>query len=184
MVLAPLVVGIDPSLVSTGVVTSTGGVYRVQSKKTGGTILNRHFRLCGLVEQILSLAWDGGRPDLVVIEGPGMGSLSHGGPDLIGLWWLLIDGLVSRGVEPAIAPPACRMKYATGKGNSAKDACQAAVSRRYPTFEVTGTDTADALTLCAMGRDWLGFPLEPVPQLHRMGLAGVAWPQFPREESY
>lgn len=184
MVLAPLVVGIDPSLTSAGVVSSTGAVFRVQSKPCGDSILQRHLRLCGLVEQIVALAWDGSRPDLVVLEGPSYASTGGSQHDRAGLWWLLVDALIARGIEPAIAPPKCRAKYASGNGNSSKDACMAAVVRRYPDFEIGNNDAADALALCAMGRDWLGFPLEPMPKVNRMGLDGVSWPMFPRKESY
>lgn len=173
----PLVVGIDPSLTSTGVATSLGTLECIESKPRGTDIMARRYRLWDLCNRITSAAWADGDPDLVVIEGPGMAALNHGGPDLIGLWWLLVDRLIgNRNVAPAIVPPACRMKYATGKGNSKKDVCMAAVCRRYPDFEVTGNDTADALTLCAMGRDYLGAPLVVVPQLHRLGLDGVSWP--------
>jgi Holliday junction resolvasome RuvABC endonuclease subunit len=174
----PLVIGIDQSLTRTAVVGSDGGIEHFASKKLGEHYLQRHTRLRELTDQIVAHV---GRPSLVVVEGPSLRAQGMGHVDIVGLFWLLMDALYIQRLDVAVVPPACRMKYATGKGNSKKDACQSAVQRRYDMFLVDGHDTADALTLCAMGRDWLGAPLCSVPQLNRMGLDGVSWPRLGEE---
>lgn len=171
----PLVVGIDLSLTSTGLASSDGWVSRVRSKPTTGTLLARDTRLTEIVGQILLTIEQGGLPDLVVIEAPAYSRNGGSSHDRSGLWWLLVHGLTTR-TQVAEVPPTCRIKYGAGKGNAAKDEVMAAVIRRYPDFDVTGHDAADAVVLMAMGRDHLGCPLVAVPQLNRMGLAGVAWP--------
>jgi crossover junction endodeoxyribonuclease RuvC len=74
-------------------------------------------------------------------------------------------------------PPSCLKKYATGRGNAGKeDVLQAAVIRSGHTF--ADNNAADAWWLHQMGLAHY-VPESPllvkVPQLHREGLAKVAW---------
>ena len=56
--------------------------------------------------------------------------------------------------------PALLKKYATGKGNAAKDEVLASVVRRYPQVDISGNDISDALVLAAMGARQLRTPIE------------------------
>jgi crossover junction endodeoxyribonuclease RuvC len=170
---APRIIGLDLSLTSTGIATAESGgafVRRVQPKgKTG------HDRLEYLRHQVMMDAFPA---DLVVIEGPSYASAARSkyAHEAAGLWWLVAHSLWADRRRVAIVPPASRAKYATGKGNAAKDAVLLAAARRYPHVDIDGNDQADALILAAMGADHLGHPLAPVPATHRAALAAVDWP--------
>lgn len=186
------VVGIDPSLTSTGVATAawslagTAGVMvpdciRVQSSgRAGASLPERSDRLAGLAARIAELA---SGADLVVIEGPSMGSTaakSASMHDRAGLWWLVVDALrqdPSRPVLVAEVPPTIRAKYATGNGGAGKDAVLAAAVKRYPGWDITGNDIADAVILTAMGCRHLGHPIDSLPQIHLTAMAKVHWPE-------
>jgi crossover junction endodeoxyribonuclease RuvC len=178
------VAGVDLSLTSTGLARVYGGgplaewsVQRVESKGLAtATLADRAARLSRLRETICDWV---AAADLVVIEGPSFGQARQGGQhDRAGLWWLVVDDLLARGVPVAEVTPAGRMKYATGKGNSKKDDVLAAAVRRYLDVPIQGNDIADAVLLAAMGARHLGRPVEkslPLKQLEPMD--AVRWPQ-------
>lgn len=178
-----IVVGLDLSLTSTGWVRiSTAphpdGISRDLIKSSGhrgDTLAQRTARLARLCERIVELACDA---DLIVIEGPSLGQARQGGThDRSGLWWLVVATLSNCSGLVVEAPPACRARYATGKGNASKDQVLAAVVRRYPDVPIVGNDDADALVLAAMGARYLGEPIEDsLPQAHLAAMAGVTWP--------
>ena len=176
-----IVIGIDPSLTSTGIarvdtddrlapetwtITSTG--------HKGDTLAQRCDRLTTIADQIALYDCD-----LVVIEAPSLGQARQGGPlDRNGLWWLIVSSLAKFDRFPVVAvPPASLKRYATGKGNATKEAMVAAAARRLPHVD-TGdqADRVDALWLAAMGADAFGCPLVDLPITHRAALDGVQWP--------
>lgn len=166
--MTPRVVGVDLSLRSTGV-AGRGWVDRVVPPR-GLTGLPR-------LRWIRSAVLDLVRPaELVVIEGLAFASTTGKAAERAGLWWLTVDSIQAADVPVAVVPPACRCRYATGRGNASKDAVLAATIRRYPDVPVTGNDEADALVLAAMGLDHLGCPLTTVPVTHRAALGAVSWP--------
>lgn len=172
------VTGIDLSLTSTGlalIVDGTAHVDRHTTRPAGPVTTDRHDRLLSIAETVHN--WSTGA-DLVVIEGPSYGSATGHQHDRSGLWWLVVHRLLTDGLPLAVIPPTCRARYATGKGNAAKDAVLAAVVRRYPEVEVTGNDQADALVLAAMGARSLGRPIDVVPKLHLTAMEGAAWPDM------
>lgn len=182
-----VVIGLDLSLTSTGIagVRSPGSpgtisamVTCVKSKgSVAATLDDRARRLDALAAEITGQVVDV-HPDLVLVEGPSYGSQTGSQHDRSGLWWIVVMGLRELGYQVVEVPPSCRMKYATGKGNAAKDAVLAAVVRRYAGVEVTGNDEADALVLAAMGARWLGHPIEDsLPQTHLAAMAKVQWPE-------
>lgn len=179
------VVGLDLSLTSTGWarVTDAGTITtgRIQSKGAkSATLAERQARLLDLTAQIVGAAWSA---DLVVIEGPSFGQHRQSGQhDRAGLWWLVVHQLVSV-TQVVEVPPASRSKYATGKGNAAKDTVLLAVARRFPTVDITGNDEADALVLAAMGARHLGTPIDDMPLTHTTAMAKVAWP-LPQEAPF
>lgn len=127
--------------------------------------------------------------DLALIEGLAFGAKGSSLLDLAGLFGVVTHRLWQIGVPYAVVPPSCRMKYLTGKGQADKDTCLLAVVRRFPGIEVDGNDTADALTIAAMGADWAGFPLADMPAAHRAALTAknskgkpaIAWPALRKE---
>lgn len=180
------VVGLDLSLTNTGVAIIDDGAVELQRVRSNGhkaaTLAERGSRLDQITYAIEDHLGDleRGFPDLVIIEGPSYGQHRQGGQhDRAGLWWQVVrlsaDLASGHIVE---VPPATRAKYATGKGNAAKDHVLASVVRRYPTVTVDGNDTADALVLAAMGARWLGEPIEAsLPQANLAAMDAVAWPQ-------
>jgi Holliday junction resolvasome RuvABC endonuclease subunit len=121
------------------------------------------------------------RPGIVAIEGysyasKGSSSISLGELGGIIRWelwthhWLYVE-----------IPPSCRARYATGRGNAAKDlVLQHACTRAGRVFE--DNNQADAWWLWQMALahyapdDALCVTM---PITHRQGLAGVDWPTLP-----
>ena len=175
-----VILGVDPSLTSTGIarvdtedrlapetwtITSTG--------HKGDTLAQRCDRLTAIADEIALYECD-----IVVIEAPSLGQARQGGTlDRNGLWWLIVSRLDRFDHLPVVAvPPASLKRYATGKGNATKEAMVAAAARRLPHVD-TGdqADRVDALWLAAMGADAYGCPLVDLPITHRAALDGVVW---------
>ncbi|GMA31586.1 crossover junction endodeoxyribonuclease RuvC [Litorihabitans aurantiacus] len=160
----PRIVGIDPSLTSTGiaVVDTVRGIttHRVRSKGAkDATLAERARRLRHLADDVITIT-TAGITALVVIESPAYSNSLGSMHDRSGLWWLLVNELRSQGIPVLEVPPTTRAKYATGRGNAGKDEVLAAVIRRHPDVDVTGNDIADALTLAAIGARLTGYHLE------------------------
>lgn len=171
---APRIVGIDLSLTSTGVASSLGWTQRIRSNgHRADSLSQRRERLDRLAKDVIHAV---GTPDLVVIEGPSFGSQGAGTWDRAGLWWIVMDRLHRNGHTVVEVPPKTRSLYATGVGNASKDEVFAAAIRRYPDFDITSNDVADAVVLAALGADAMGHPLAAVPKTHRPALDKVAWP--------
>lgn len=172
----PLVVGLDLSLVATGIahMTHAGVVTDLVTADGSGLI-----RLRRLAYTIRNLC---GHADLVCIEGPayhqGMGAGYH---ERAGLHWLVLDRLWKTSTPVAIVGPSVLKQYATGKGNANKDAMVLAAARRFPTFD-GDNNQADALWLAALGLDHLTGQ-SVVPVSHRAKLASVHWPTVTRAAS-
>lgn len=171
------IVGIDLSLSSTGlavIVNGRANVARHSTAPVGDDVARRHRRLLQIAGDVRS--WASGA-DLVVLEGPSYASVTGHQHDRSGLWWLVVHRILGAELPLAIVPPSSRARYATGKGNSPKDAVLASVVRRYPEVDIIGNDQADALILAAMGARRLGHPIDVVPKACLTGMTGAAWPQ-------
>lgn len=172
---APIVVGIDTSLTGTGLALSLPFAIELITS-TGlkdATLAERRVRLAHLVGRICG--WCIGA-DLVVIEAPAYASKLGSMHDRSGLWWLVVDELIYKGLTVVEVTPSGRAKYATGKGNASKDVVLAEVVRRFPGYTGSNNNTADAYVLMAMGLDHLGHPLVDMPALNRSALDAVRWP--------
>ena len=173
----PEVVGIDLSLTCTGI-AGYGYVERVTSSgHENASLTDRQTRLTTLEQKIRKTLAVGYPPELIVVEGPALGSRHGQQWDRAGLWWRVLDHLMTLGYPVAVVPPTVLKKYATGKGNAGKQEVMLAASRRYSWADIVDDNTADAQVLYAMGCDWLGFQLASVPQVNRNALASVAWPE-------
>lgn len=177
------VVGIDPSLTSTGIADSTGHTLRVRGPRMGATLLDDLARMTHIATVVREFcAYGPGHvahpADLAVIEGPSFGQGRQGGTHArAGLWWLIVDGLTCAGIPIAVVPPATRAMYATGSGSAGKDTVLAAVIKRYPAWQVDGNDIADALAMCALGARLIAHPIDgDLPKTHLRALTKLTLP--------
>lgn len=173
------VVGLDLSLTASGVATA-GGCRTVGSPgRKGASLRVRHARLADIATRVCLAVSEAAAPRaaLVVIEGPSFGSRGGQSHERAGLFWVVIDELISAGHLVAEVPPATLKKYALGRGVGDKGAMVDAAARRLPGIVTGGqNDVVDALWLRAMGCDRLGFPLAVLPVKHREALDAVVWP--------
>jgi Holliday junction resolvasome RuvABC endonuclease subunit len=166
-----IVIGLDLSLTATGVASTRRWTTVVKPPAA----MRSHVRLQYIRDAVLELL--PADTALVVVEGPSYGNQNRqsGHHERAGLWWMVTHSLWKRGVDYAVASPAARAKYATGKGNAGKADVIREVTRRFSWFN-GGEDEADALVLAAMGGEWLGFPIVELPLTHRKALDSVQWP--------
>jgi crossover junction endodeoxyribonuclease RuvC len=182
-----VVVGLDVSLAKAGlaVVGSHGSATEKMEnpppklpKGVKPTLAQRADRIDRFQDEILGWVYDAA-PDLTVIEQPAY-SKNTQTHDMSGVWWGVVGALHRMGYAVAEVSPSVRPIYAVGKGSGKgtdKDAVLAAVVKRYPAFDVTGNDVADALILAMMGSRHLGEPLDdPMPQTHLRAIDSVRWP--------
>jgi hypothetical protein len=178
----PLVVGLDQSLTASGIawpdghsvaygvagLTGQGPPLRERGAALKSLVVNLGNRIFEYVEQ-----W----PVLVMIEElPRV----HLDSERAYVWWSVVNLLESKGCTCVQVQPAQLKTYALGTGSGPgtdKGAVIDALARRLPQFETSGNDNrADAAWLCAMGLDALGYPLVPMPEAHRRGLAKIKLP--------
>lgn len=133
-------------------------------------------RIDHVVRQVQCLARDA---DLVVIEGYSFGSKGRSVFDVAELGGCVRFLLHRLGIPWVDVPPSTLKKYATGKGNSPKDAMIAAAIRRFG-FAGCDNNEADAYLLWCMARHEYGRPIADVPQLQAAAIDAVAWPQLER----
>lgn len=177
------VVGLDLSLTAAGVamltITDDGWTSAVRTIGTEGhnddTLTQRWQRLRDAANAILLVARTA---ELVLVEQPAYSKTTGKSHDRSGLWWRVIDRLIEDGITVVEVTPGQVKKYATGKGNSGKQAVLLATDRRYPMVGVTNDNEADALTLAAMGARWLATPIEnTLPLTHIEAMTKVRWPE-------
>jgi crossover junction endodeoxyribonuclease RuvC len=162
-------IGLDLSLTSTGVASSRGWVERIQVKGTGFK------RLREIRDEVVTLTHS--NADLYVVEALSIGSTFGQHLTRAGLWHMVMDRVDSWGTPWIEVAPTSLKKYATGKGNAAKDEVLAAAIRRFPAINVTGNDEADALWLAAIGADLLGEPMVEMPGTNRTVLRKLQLPE-------
>lgn len=163
--MARAVLGVDPSLSSTGVALMVDGgpfVTWVLTTSSGDAL---PARLAELAADVTACAESALRPALAVVE---RGFSGGKGPSA----WLngcaagaLIGALEGAGVRCVLVPPKVRAKLATGKGTADKldvlDAARARLGYVGKSF-----DEADALWLGVMGMALGGWDLPKLPQAH------------------
>lgn len=178
------IVGLDLSLTATGraaycpqrneFVCSTVG----SKGKRSDTYAMRGARLADLKDRIVQWSISVGlyHPELVVIEGPSIGSVNGSQHDRSGLWWMVVSDFQARDIPVLVVPPKTRAKYATGNGNSGKDVVLAHVIERYADNtkdRIKNDNEADAIVLAAMGARFLGIPQEATPPPGMGAMSGV-----------
>jgi Holliday junction resolvasome RuvABC endonuclease subunit len=173
MPIMPRVLGIDPSLTSTGIAridrdaegnTWNAEVWTVNSKPVDKSWRGTYTRIATIAAAV-EVELDR-MPQLVSMEAPAFSRIQGHQHDRAGLWWLIYGACHKRGI-PVITPTTNqRMQYATGKGNAQKDHVLAAAIRLWPDVAITGNDTADALILAAIGCRTLNLCIDSVPLSH------------------
>lgn len=166
--IAVRVIGIDPSLTSTGLAQVSQGFEMgahwsfetVRSKPSGSSIGARSTRLLAIEDRVRQVVQ---RAGLVVIEAPAYSRSVGSRHERSGLWWLLVAAALAEGCRVVEVSPTARARYATGKGNAPKAAVVAAVSARYGVAP-SNDNEADAIALAALGMRLAGLPIEPVAE--------------------
>lgn len=175
----PTVIGLDTSLVATGIASSSGWCDTVgyTDKKNPITKLPHAQRLAALTRLKADITLMIGTPDLIVMELPAPSRAGGGGHERAWLWWELYRWISRHNIPLALVAPNQRALYATGKGTADKQKVIEQVTRRWPDWDTDGDDNrADAVALMAAGRDWYGHPVGTVPQANRSVLDRIDWP--------
>ncbi len=165
------VIGLDLSLTSTGLADARAMLtWQLQPGKRRG-----YERLRWLRQEILAHCSEA---HLVVVEGPSYGNQGQGRQgghhERAGLWWFVTEALEAADIPMVVVAPAALKKYATGKGNAAKDEVLLAAAKRFNWF-AGNNDQADAAWLSALGYDLGNDPAVVMPQKHRDALDNVEW---------
>ncbi|HEX5567407.1 MAG TPA: hypothetical protein VFY14_10875 [Streptomyces sp.] len=168
---APLVIGLDLSLTSTGVAGEgwTDRIYPGDKLRGDARLDLLEIRLADFIRNA----------DLVAVEGPSYG---HSGPrlheDLVYLRGWLRRYCYHHHIPYAVVPPSSLKLYVAGYGKASKGEIRTHIRARYG-IETEGGgryDMSDAYGALAAARDWLGYPLAPVPERNREALDGCQWP--------
>lgn len=159
---AGAVIGIDPSLRTTGVAISrrafgetTLELVTLRTMPHWDT-LQRILRTPSLIDELLC---DVEHIELVVIEGLSYCSRGRSIVDIGGLWWairLMLATSSSRYHVPVIVIPPARLKqFATGRGNAEKSLIMREIWRQWK-VEAEDEHQADAAVLAIIGEGILG----------------------------
>lgn len=172
----PIFVGLDLSLTSTGVAIIHGDkvtVDRLVSRpKPSPTTGDQASRIAHIASELITRI-PLSHQTFVGVEGPSYASTGSGAHILGGLWWCVRAQLEAYGLDTIVIPPASVKKYATGKGNAAKDEVLAAIIRRYPDVEVRGNDEADALAIAMLTARYHGHPADDVARANLDAVKGI-----------
>lgn len=173
-----MVVGLDLSLTATGAAIAGKAWFEVTTLGSKGradaSLMERHARLADLATAIFDTIPDGDNVH-VAIETPAHNQTSGHHHDRSGLWWLVIDLIARWALAQEIRVHEVSTtqvkKYATGKGNASKAEVMIAAVKRYPQFDITNDNEADAVVLAAFLARALGHPIEDsLPQTHLAAL--------------
>lgn len=171
------VVGIDPSLASTGIADADGALHTIRTEgKRGDPVAARALRLSTITARLRPYVVDA---DLMVIEGPAFGKANIGTHQGAGLWWRIVQLAHAAGVRIAILGPGQLKKLATGSGRAEKSDVRAAM-QRLSGLRPADSDQADAWWLRQAGLIHVGHPdaldVLDLPQVNRTALDRVVWP--------
>lgn len=182
-----VVVGIDPSLTSTGVAIYEAADEWHSRDPQLHTVASRGYRDDTHTQQLerlidlrnRTMALVPRNTTLAIIEGPSFASQGSGQHNRAGYWWMLAQALHALGIPTAVVPPTTRAKWATDKGNAGKADVAMAISKLWPNVNIHGDDQADALCFASIGAQHYGLPVPYlVLERHKLALAKIAWPQL------
>jgi len=161
-----LIIGIDPSLTSTGIIVLRDGKVELAETTKNRPELGTIERVKLIREQITNVIenltdghgeWQA--PDLIVIEGFSYGSKGRSVFDIAYLGWRIREELERLRTEDNIpwleVPPSQLKKFATGQGNANKEIILQQVYKRWG-VEFSDNNQADVYVLAQIGRAYLG----------------------------
>lgn len=177
------VVGVDPSLTSTGisVIAETGelvGSHRIKSKAVGDLIANRMDRLTIILSrfaQIVSAA----KPEVICIEAYSFGSSGGKSWDRIELGGILRYWCHNNGFKMFEVAPSRLKKWACGNGAAeGKIPIVNALNKRY-SVEFNSDDEYDAYALGQMAFQLAGFVVagEEIPKFQQEAINDTLFPK-------
>lgn len=161
------VVGLDLSLVSTGVANIKQGAFSALTLKTKERGVARLHDLSTRLRDLLCTD----PPAAVAIEGYSFGSRSN--QHSIGEWGGIAKLEVKRiGLPCIIVPPSCLKKFITGKGNADPSSISMYLLKHWG-VEVPQNDMADAVGLAIMAFAWKFHSEVALTQYQEEALAKV-----------
>lgn len=164
----PQVMGLDPSLTSTGLATPDGTAHTLEPPAG----LAGMARIAWHVDQLFYANWMHGT-DLVVVEGYSFGSKGNATRDLAELGGVLRFTLWHGRKRWVDVPPPTLKIFATGKGTADKTAMVVTARERLG-YGGLSADEADALWLREFGLHLLDRPTVKLPLTHLRALSGAA----------
>lgn len=186
--MAIIVVGIDPSLTSTGIAVLLDGQPTTlraigHNNPNGHDYAHRSDRIVSQTRTVIRLIENTCLPDLAVIEGPAYGANLPSHYDRAGLFWGLYSTLRARRIPAAVVAPKTRALWATGNGNADKPMVLAALRAHFPNIRIGNHDIADAAALATLGTFWLSHGQLCQPEKPRQIAAAqtVKWPNVERQ---
>lgn len=167
-----IVIGIDPSLTSTGIIVLRNGEIEIaettKNRPELGAI-DRVYRIRHRINEVLTQIrhpkYDliPQAPDLIVIEGFSYGSKGRGLFQTAYLGYRIreeLEGYRERdGIPWLEVSPSQLKQFATGKGNSPKEIVLQQVYKRWGA-ELKDNNQADAYVLAAIGQSYLGYNMD------------------------
>ncbi len=185
------ILGIDPSLTSTGTATLIAGPAgttltsraiksvpprRAKGDKRRPTIPERAARLRDLADCVIA---DASGADLAVIEEPIHGVKGGSVWDRAGLWWQIVGRLHRLDIPVAQVNSTTRRIWATGVAGASKAAVSVHMARLWPDLDADLTDDQwDAVVFATMAGQHLGL-IDTALARHREQIAKVTWPDVP-----
>jgi crossover junction endodeoxyribonuclease RuvC len=178
-----VVVGIDPSLTSTGIATITnngnaettlvrtdGNIYTDAPHVTRARIRSIRTRVMDLIPR---------NTHIVAIEGRSFGHNQSGTDQRVHLAYLIADACDHLGLPTVQVPPSTLKKWICDNGNANKAQVLDATTRMWPHTHIPNDDAADGLCLATLTRQHLGLPVPYlVLERHKLALAKIDWPQL------
>lgn len=161
-----IVIGIDPSLTSTGIVVLRNGVLEqavtTKNEPKLGTLERVRLVNQSIKSVVNNLTDDANSewkaPKIIVIEGFSYGSKGRGVFDIAYLGWRIREELEAYRVEDDVpwleVSPSQLKQFATGKGNANKEIVLQQVYKRWG-VELSDNNQADAYVLAQIGRAYL-----------------------------
>lgn len=144
------IVGLDPSLSSTGIATEDGQGSIVT--KPARTLTGQLARLRIIAAEVAGRVPAGA---LVMIEAPAYSRANTGTHQGAGLWWWLADVLDAKGCALVQVAPTALKKIATSRGNATKPDMRMALFKRAG-LDLADDNAVDAWWLMMAGRHLLG----------------------------
>lgn len=166
---APILMGLDLSLTSTGV-SINGKTFSIKPKTKSLE------RLIEVSEQIIQTARNT-NPTAVIIEGYSYGSKFSRAHALGELGGVVKVGLYLAGFKIIEVPPKCRAKFATGNGNATKIDVMNSLKNNFPVLfsDFRSDDECDAWVLEQMGYAQIGESLFNWSNVQLLALNKIDW---------